>query len=235
MTDAPSSIALRPRRTGQSQLLEQLLHPVPFAFAASMFANFLVDLHGDDHLFMIGSFNLHGADIATAFCAIALLVSLPRMGRINALKMCVFVFGAVAVFTLLRGVMSDSFRAFYVFRTRAVTLAFLLYVAFSGRKLYPITKIEPLFIFFVGLYVCLFVLRTLFGSALFLFHDSTAYLDRQWLDLRALSSDAVLFMDFMLIYFANKLFRREDRGNRSSINWRPSQALSLSSMPPKMH
>ena len=143
MTDAPSSIALRPRRTGQSQLLEQLLHPVPFAFAASMFANFLVDLHGDDHLFMIGSFNLHGADIATAFCAIALLVSLPRMGRINALKMCVFVFGAVAVFTLLRGVMSDLFRAFYVFRTRAVTLAFLLYVAFSGRKLYPITKIEP--------------------------------------------------------------------------------------------
>ncbi len=196
--------------------------PVTFlaflAFSAALFVYFVVELRGTDDLFQIGSYNLHAADVATALGGMLVLASRPSLRRPNTFKVLAFSFGVLVAYAILRGVTESAFQAFFSFRERAVTLAFLFYVAFSGKKLVKVKQLESLFIFFVAMLFVIFCLRVIFGPTLFLRHDSVPYLAVAELEFRPVDTDTVLVMGFALIYFAGKLFRGEDSHNKLIYN-----------------
>lgn len=193
----------------------QLPNPTALAFAASALSCVVLELYGDDSLFSIFSFNLHAADVGAAFSGIAVIAGRPSLNFRSLLRILAFIFLAVVGFTLLRGLSQGTFLAFSSFRTRAISLLFLAYVAFSRKRLTSVAEIEPWIFFFVSIMFVIFCLRLALGPTLFLSKDSLAYLQSASLELRPVSTETVLFMDFVLVYFTNKLFRGEAGPNKN--------------------
>ena len=191
------------------------LRLVPLAFAAAMFIDFLWELRGNDEIAQIGTFNLHGADIATAIGLLALLAARPGLRSLNTVTLLVLAIGGLVAFSLLRGVLENPFQAGIAFRFRAVTLVFIFYVALSRRKLEPFQHSEPWLVTFIWLYVGLFCLRLLFGPTLFLLQDSTAYLNIIGLEFRSLNAETILILDFALLMFLHTALRTRNGGSRN--------------------
>ena len=202
ITTSSSAIASAKQHMPASRSGDRYLRLAPLACAGAFFIDFLYEVRGWDELGNIGSYHLHGADIAAALGLVALIAAKPGFGRLNLMKVLVFVIGGVIGFTLLRGIGENPFLAFYSFRDRAVPLLFLFYVAFSRTKLEPVFSSQPWLVLWISIAIIVFCLRMVLGPNLFMSHASPSYLF-PWIsgELRVVGNGTVLLFGLALTMF----------------------------------
>lgn len=172
--------------------------------AAALLVDLTYEIRGYDFLVLIGSYNLHAADIAAGICLLAAFSSAVNLGRLTVVRVCVLAICAVAILSLLRGVQESSFHAFYAFRTRAVALGCLAYVGLRGKRIGSIWQYEPILLGGAGIAVLLFLFRAALGPTLLMAHDSPTYLGIGLLQFRDLQFETVLVMGLVMIMYLDR-------------------------------
>lgn len=205
-TTSSSVIGPTKQRTPTSRLGDSYLRFAPLACAGALFIDFLYEVRGWDELGIIGSYHLHGVDIAAAIGFVALIAAKPGFGRPNLMKFLVLVIGGLIGFSLLRGILVSPFLAFYAFRVRAVPLLFLFYITFSRVRLEPVLHSQPWLVLWICIATVVFCLRSIFGPSLFMAPESPSYLFPLISgEFRVLNTETILVFGFVSTMFLDDL------------------------------
>jgi len=187
---------------------------LPLAFASGVLVDFLTDLWGTDEIGIIGSYHLHGADIAAFFAVLVLVNGTPRLRQLDAIKAAVLALCLIAGFSLIRGAFGNPHNALTQFRSRGVVIAYIFMGAFYRESFFRRLKdVGPWIVAFVVLDASLFFVRVLLGPTVFLSHDTMAYQNVLGLELRPVFTTTVLFFDLALILVLDRI-QRQKRGDR---------------------